>query len=1190
MLKTGSSHQVRALIDPGSELSFVSENLVKRLALTRTHSRISIAGIGETASGTTNGITQLTLKSRHSNTKVTFRAHILKRLTSTLPSFSAGKRHWSHLDELTLADPGFLTPGPIEILIGADTYGRILESEVVKGEPHSPVAQRTTFGWIIFGPTEVYHPHQTISLHASVDNQVLNDLLTKFWTQEELPTPEQAEYSPPEAECEAHFQRTHTRDSSGRYTVRLPLCSSPSLLGESKARARSCLTSLLNRMSKKRRYAQLYEDFLQEYADLGHMTPLSDSAHQTCSYYIPHHGILKESSETTKLRVVFNGSSKTSSGTSLNDIMYTGAKIQRDLSDVLLWYIRATGHSNKYSGRTPRAKSPRTNSLRSRTAQDAAPFLAGRVLQQLVTDEGNRFPLAISPLTQGRYVDDICGGAETEEDLQEVAQQVQGLCFAGGFQLAKWHSNSSTLVASVAPKDLSREQPDESLTRILGLSWLPTADTFSFFINLQEDSPITKRTILSEMARLFDPLGFLSPVLIRAKILLQGLWIEKLGWDEQLSPQTTHQWTQFREELTQLADISIPRWLGLEKNSTVELHGFSDASQLAMAAAVYLKVSTTHGTRVTLVCSKTKVAPLKRLTIPRLELTAAVLLTKLARYVRDQLHLTNVPVFLWTDSSVTLTWLHSHPSRWKEYVRNRVSLVQETVSQGQWRFVPGKENPADCASRGLTPKQLTHHHLWWSGPPWLKDNSSRWPLLTTSPDLAADLEEKPGVLLNVATQQTNIWQLVNRYSSLTKLLRITAICKRFVSTLKKLPGSSLATPLTPSDIDEARLYWIKATQTAYFKAELKTISRGQQFKKSHPLTRLTAFIDQHGILRVGGRLRAANLDLDSKHQVILPKESHLAQLIIRDAHERTLHGGTQLTSAYLRRSYWIIGGRAPVRFYILKCVRCARQRGVRAQQLMGQLPAARLTPSRAFLQTGVDYAGPVSLKSWTGRDHKTHKGWMAIFVCMVTSAVHIEVVSDYSTEGFISAFRRFISRRGVAQHLYSDQGTNFIGADKELKRLFTIGTKEATHLSTLLLNDGTHWSFNPPGAPHFGGKWEAAVKSVKFHLRRTIGESPLTFEELTTLLAQIEACSTHDHWNHSRMTRMISLRSPPGTFSLARLQALSLNLHWNISTFRDSLTGRMYNNGCNRSGKGGPPAICNNSSLSQSGITLPTTL
>ncbi|XP_074099251.1 uncharacterized protein LOC141527581 [Cotesia typhae] len=218
-----------------------------------------------------------------------------------------------------------------------------------------------------------------------------------------------------------------------------------------------------------------------------------------------------------------------------------------------------------------------------------------------------------------------------------------------------------------------------------------------------------------------------------------------------------------------------------------------------------------------------------------------------------------------------------------------------------------------------------------------------------------------------------------------------------------------------------------------------------------------------------------------------------------------MHGGTQVTLAYTRQRYWIIGGRQPVRTQILKCLKCARHRGIRAQQLMGQLPAPNVTPGSAFAHTGVDYAGPVQIKTTIIRGSRTYKGWICVFVCLASSTVHLELVSNYSSSGFIAALHRFTSRRGLCTALYSDCGTTFQGACAELKRLFTQGTQESSEiLDTLTVNE-IIWHFNPPAAPHMGGKWEAAVKSMKHHLTRRIGESSFTFEEFTTLLHQVEA-------------------------------------------------------------------------------------
>ncbi|XP_071578375.1 uncharacterized protein [Temnothorax nylanderi] len=521
--------------------------------------------------------------------------------------------------------------------------------------------------------------------------------------------------------------------------------------------------------------------------------------------------------------------------------------------------------------------------------------------------------------------------------------------------------------------------------------WFPQEDSFTFSTRISSHTThLTKRLVLSEVAQIFDPLGLASPIVIKAKMLLQELWLHKLQWDEPLPSQLSSRWLTIRKELTRLTKLSIPRWYNTWSTSSVEFHGFSDASQLAMAAVVFITVHGSNGATISLVCSKTKVAPLKRLTIPRLELTAALLLSRLMQYVQATLKLNVTATHLLTDSVVTLTWIKSHASRWKDFVRNRVAHIQDLTPDAHWRYVPGTSNPADCASRGLTTAQLQSHSLWWTGPPWI---------------LTPEYRDKP----------------LDLHSALEK----------------------------------ARLFWIKATQAAYFTHKIKMLTTNSRLPTAHAFSRLTAYIDAHGITRVGGRLNQSSLDQDNKHQAILPRHSRFSTLIIAHAHLRTLHGGTQLTLAHVRQRYWIIGGRTPVKYHILRCVVCARQRGIRAHQLMGQLPLSRVTPSRPFAHIGVDYAGPLTIKTWKGRGAKTYKGWICVFVCFSTSAIHLEMVSDYSSEGFIAAFRRFSSRRRIAQTLYSDCGTTFIGANAALKKMFIQGSQEHHRIAQVLQLDHT---------------------------------------------------------------------------------------------------------------------------------------
>lgn len=742
---------------------------------------------------------------------------------------------------------------------------------------------------------------------------------------------------------------------------------------------------------------------------------------------------------------------------------------------------------------------------------NCSPYLVLKTLLQLVEDEGHRFSLAVPSLIQGRYVDDIFGGADSIEETKLIMNQLTQLCNAGGFPLQKWHSNSPELLFCPAKNNLqttSAVEFEASQVKVLGMSWEATKDVFKFITFPKFSEKITKRSIFSEISQLFDPLGLVSPILTRAKILIQELWLSKVAWDEPLPSEFDIRWRTFRNQLVELSSINMLRWLYVSATSrTVEIHGFSDASNLSMAAVVYLRIIEHTGEiKVSLVCSKTRVAPIKRMTIPRLELNAACLLTRLVSHIQRIVSLKNPKIYLWTDSSVTLTWITAHPSRWKDYVRNRVTIIQELEPDAVWGFVPGKQNPADCASRGLLVTQLLHHSLWWSGPLWLSQASENWPSRHFERATKANREERSRQIL-VSTKNltgSQVWNLIHRYSSLTRLLRITAICFKVASRFRK-QKSQVIFPITPNELQSSRDFWIKTIQHAYFLKEIEAVKTGQTLSKSNPLVRLTPFLDKDGILRVGGRLQNSYLTYEKKHPIIFPKSSRFTDLQIKKAHLLTLHGGTQVTLAYIRQDFWILGGRTPVRSHILRCVRCTRFRGQRAQQLMGQLPLPRVTPSRPFMNTGVDYAGPIYLKTWSGRSAKVYKGYIAIFVCMSTSAVHIEIVTDYTTEAFIAAFKRFTGRRGICATLFSDCGTNFVGADKALRQRFDNASKELKELADLLANDSTGWRFNPPSAPHFGGKWEAAVKSTKYHLLRTIGESILTFEKLTTLMTQIEA-------------------------------------------------------------------------------------
>jgi hypothetical protein len=299
---------------------------------------------------------------------------------------------------------------------------------------------------------------------------------------------------------------------------------------------------------------------------------------------------------------------------------------------------------------------------------------------------------------------------------------------------------------------------------------------------------------------------------------------------------------------------------------------------------------------------------------------------------------------------------------------------------------------------------------------------------------------------------------------------------------------------------------VKSIQKRSFAEEYHQLSTGGGIEKN---STIRPFLDENGVIRVGGRIRNANLAYNQKHPVLIPKNHNVTEAIIRHFHVKNLHSGTQSTLASIRQQYWPIAGRNKIKQIIHKCISCFRAKPIIAQQKMGDLPVKRLEPARPFINSGLDYCGPILIKTHRRRGkQKTIKAYVCLFICLSTKAIHIELVSDLTADTFLDALKRFVSRRGTVKSIISDNATNFIKANKDLIDLhqFFQNSEISRKLVTTLSNENIQWKFIPPRTPNFGGLWEAGVKSVKFHIKRVVGETVLTYDELYTLLTRIEAC------------------------------------------------------------------------------------
>ena len=1124
--RDGSWHSIRLVIDSGSQLSFITSDCAHRLQLDIASKSTPIAGLGTAAICWSQGSVLCELQANSSRTFNT-RAVILPQITTDLPNARLPSRFRFEVRDFALADPGFDKPSPVDFLLGAELFPHILRGAEPVALPCGLSALDTHFGWVLLGRFKD-RASSSGPLTSLLNVDPLQEELKRFWLVEE---PEVTVSSnPDDAEAEDHFTRTHYRNAEGRYVVSLPFKRTLSLnFGQFGKLALSRLRSLESRLDKNPSLRLAYNSFMQDYVDLGHMI----RAPQRGSYLIPHHCVYKNLQSLSKIRVVFDASARpfpfSDEVVSLNDVLHTGPKLQHDVSDVILNFRRhqivfttdickmyrqilIAPEDRKFQHilwRDEPTQPVREYELCTVTYGLAcAPYLALRVLKQLAVDEQQSFPRASRVLMNDIYVDDVVTGADNLADALSLKKELIQLLGCAGFALKKWTSNSSTFLDTVPIEDrelaLSIDSLDSQNVKILGIQFDASSDSFTYHVTPSSQFP-TKRSILSTVARIFDPLGWIAPVVFFAKHFMQRIWKADIGWDESLPELLIDAWSSFQTQLPGLSRVRIPRLVVPLNTSSLTIVGFCDASEAGYAAVVYLRAETSpYNVVVSLLKSKTRVAPVRSLSVPRLELCAAVLLARLIKSLLPFVNKLSIKEFvLCSDSTITLSWLKTPPYRLKTFVANRVVEITNNTRASDWYHVDTCANAADCASRGLLPTALLSHHLWWRGPPWLTQHRKLWPLVSMSPDPIPDLPELKPAVSFVATQSTNYWiDWMQRFSSLLKLQYSMCFIKRFINNTRE-PEKHVGF-LSAKELTSALESLVKFTQLFHFADEIELLQAGKSSKR---FRKLCPFLDPSGLLRVGGRLNYAHLPYDAKHPLLLPKNAHLTALIVLQYHRRYMHAGTRTLQALLGSRFWIIASRQVIRRCISRCLICEKLRSQPVAPLMGQLPPSRVLPARPFLNVGTDFAGPFYLKESNRRNARTFKAYFCLFVCMATKAIHLEAVTDLSTEAFLATLDRFVARRGLCENIYSDCGTNYVGASRVLGDLqaFWKNANNQREVGTRLAQMTIKWHFNPPAAPHFGGLWEAAVKSVKFHMLRVIGDRRLTYEEFATILARVEA-------------------------------------------------------------------------------------
>ena len=998
----------------------------------------------------------------------------------------------------------------------------------------------------------------------------------------------------------------------------LPLKEEGLKLPNNRTLALSRLERLRQRLKRDRKYRDHYEAFMKEMIDKGQAERVpDDELHLTNGrvWYIPHHGVYHPQ-KPDKIRVVFDASAEFK-GESLNRHLLQGPDLTNSLNGVLcrfrkepiaftcdvegmfhqlfvnpdyrnllrfLWWDKGNVDS------TPTEYRMTVHLFGATSSPGCANFTLKRTaddFEELFGSEPTTF------VKKDFYVDDGLKSVPSATEASALIKSTKSLLAKGGFNLHKFISNSKEVIEAIPKeqrasgiKELDLSRDILPIERALGVQWCVQSDALQFRVVLK-DKPLTRRGILASISSIYDPLGLAAPFLLQGKQILQDLCKNQAAWDEMVPDDIKARWEKWRGELHALAELKIRRCYKPDNFGhvkTVELHSFSDASVNGYGQCSYLRmINDRDEVHCALVMAKSRVTPLKPVTVPRLELTAAVVSTKVSSLLQKELNYQDMQEFFWTDSRVVLGYISNEARSFHTFVANRVQAIRDRASPEQWRYVDTKDNPADDASRGLGANELIRSERWWNGPNFL------WKPLPNEtnfdPQVSPDDPEvrKVTVLASTSAEHSDLIDDIKHFSDWFHAKRVIALCVLFSQKMKlslkkdstnsakeeddslrpskerkRQDGSLRSVTLRVKDLQTAELFLIKAAQSKAFPEETEALVTkshqengivGKSVKRTSPIHRLKPIVDDDGVLRVGGRFHQTELPYDVKHPVLLPKKAHLTNLVIRHFHQRTGHQGRARTHAEIRLSgYWIVNGSSLIGHHISKCVTCRKLRASPQQQVMAELPTDRFEQVPPFTFSAVDYFGPFYIKE--GR--KEMKRYGVLFTCMASRAIHLEIATSLTTDSFLNAYRRFVCRRGPIQQLRSDQGTNFVGEKNELEAAL----HEMNHnkIQRELLKDNCDWfawKMNVPHASHMGGVWERQIKTVRSVLTGLLENhgNQLDDESLRTLMIEAEAIvnsrplTTDDLTdpdsqdvltpNHLLTMKSSIILAPPGNFQRA---------------------------------------------------------
>lgn len=1141
------SIEALALLDDGSTISLLDDEIAQQLGLHGPNEDLCLTWTSNQARIEKGSMkTSVHISGSDGEKYLIKKLFTVESLSLPVQSLSAEsiKKRFPHLANVPLSSYGPSTP---RILIGIDQPRLGATLKIREGKSNEPIATKTRLGWVVCGPLGVnvtnnytYHVHVCECDH----DQSIHEIVKNNFTLENvgINNNKNDKLLSRDDERALRMMEATAKKTDKHYEIGLLFRYDNIELPDSYNMALKRHLYLERKMACDKQFAANVEKQIENIITKGYAKKLDakQMSRTKRTWYLPIF-VVTNANKPGKLRLVWDAAAKVD-GVSLNSVLMKGPDMLCSLPSVLYAFrmgkyavcgdIQEMYHQVKVIERDRECQRFLWKSSENDVPDEyemqvltfgaaSSPTSAQFIKNKNASTYSEQFPRAAQAIIDKHYVDDYLDSFSSEEEAITITHQVKWIHEQGGFNMRHWISNSKNVMNSFSEPAVPEQRnlnihDDTLIEKVLGMWWLPESDKFIYTLNFAKlkgsifsDVKPTKRELLRFIMSFFDPLGLIACFLIHPKIVLQDVWKSHIGWDDQINDLEYENWKRWTNKLEMLKTIQIKRCysakLSNELPKIIQLHTFCDASEKAYSTVSYIRIEDEEGIDVTLIGARTKVAPINPISIPRLELQAAVLAARFATHIQ-QTHpfVINSRIF-WCDSQVVLKWLHGNPSNYRQYVSFRIGELLDSTSLKEWRWVPSAENVADDATKWSESDPISSDARWFCGPRYLYFHENEWPGGVWKDTTPTDKELKIHRVTSIGTISIpKIPVDPNKYSSWHRLVRVNAWINRYffnwkakINNIQMMRGGSLLC----HEIINSEIQLFRAAQWEFYSQEINQLQRDTKssLERKSPIHDLSPIFDtQTKLLRINGRIDAMRgIDEFKKQPIILPREHRVTHLLLDSYHRQYLHRNFETTINEVRQKFFIPQLRMKMKSVRANCQSCKNESSKPNPPQMGQLPSARLaTFSRPFTFVGVDFFGPMDVL--VGRRHEKRYG--ALFTCMTIRAVHLEIAHSLSTDSFLLVLHSFMARRGVPQNIRCDNGTNFHGSQNELQKAINEIADETIRNHCMQIK----WTFNPPASPHQGGVWEILVKSVKTNLMRVLPKRTPTDELLRGCLMEVE--------------------------------------------------------------------------------------